>query len=450
MSTSETATTPDGREPQTNHPGEADAGPTIGVAGEESSTPRSDGQGLGASETPPQPLGPPARLRRVLALVLRVVFAVVATAAAVVGGYVAWYWTYLARLVTYPKEAPVTTVAWYEPKERVAGLGPGVRPLPEADPAGVEIRPEALEAAAEYAGRKNSSALLVVHRGQLVFERYWRGHHRGALTNSMSMAKTVLGLAVGAAIAEGKIGSADDLASRYLTEWADAPDARRKVTLRHLLQMASGLRCDNAHETDSDLIRLYFGTHTERFGLGVPAVGEPGVAFEYNNLNSHMLGIALERATGERYAALLSRTLWKPLGLSDAWLWLDRPGGLAHTYCCVFATPHDWAKVGLLVLHDGAFEGRQVVPRAWVAAMKTSSTLEPDYGLHLWVGSNRGRRREDSTESFAAPDLVYLDGADKQRVYVVPSRDLVVVRLGEQAHDWDDSFLPNAVIRGIR
>jgi CubicO group peptidase (beta-lactamase class C family) len=373
----------------------------------------------------------------------------VAASAAVVGGVIAWNWTYLERLVTYPKGTPVTSVAWYEPKDRVVGLGPTPKPLPTAGPGEARVRPEALAAAAAYAGRKNSSALLVVDRGKLVGEYYWRGHHRGAPTNSMSMAKTVLGLAVGAAVAEGKIGSIDDPASRYLPGWADAPDARRRVTLRHLLQMASGLRLDDARDTDSDMLRIFFGTHTERYGLGIPAVGEPGRKFEYNNVNSHLLGIALEHATGERYAAFLSRALWKPLGLSDAWLWLDRPGGLAHTFCCTFATPHDWARIGLLVLHDGAFEGRQVIPRDWVAAMKTSSPLEPDYGLHLWIGSNRGERREDRTEPFAAPDLVYLDGADKQRVYVVPSLDLVIVRLGEQARGWDDSFLPNTIIRGF-
>jgi CubicO group peptidase (beta-lactamase class C family) len=122
--------------------------------------------------------------------------------------------------------------------------------------------------------------------------------------------------------------------------------------------------------------------------------------------------------------------------------------GEAKTFCCLFATARDWARLGLLMLPEGRAGDRQVVPADWVRQMLTPSPHEPDYGYHIWLGG-QGSRREDRDEEFLADDLVYLDGKMKQRVYVVPSKDLVIVRVGEQARGWDDAYLPNAVLRGL-
>ena len=112
--------------------------------------------------------------------------------------------------------------------------------------------------AAAYAERKNSSALLVVHHGEIVAEHYWRGQTPDSLTNSMSMAKTVVALLVGVALAEGKIGSVEEPAAKYLPEWAG--DGRRRISLRQLLEMASGL-ADAEHGDDpcSPVGRMYLG-----------------------------------------------------------------------------------------------------------------------------------------------------------------------------------------------
>ena len=106
--------------------------------------------------------------------------------------------------------------------------------------------------------------------------------------------------------------------------------------------------------------------------------------------------------------------------------------------------------MGLLIQHRGRADGKQVVPADYIAAMTTPSSLEPDYGLHLWLG-NEGIRAEDQDhdEQFLAEDLLYLDGKHRQRVYVIPSRELVIVRVGERAEDWDDSFLPNLFVRAL-
>jgi CubicO group peptidase (beta-lactamase class C family) len=175
---------------------------------------------------------------------------------------------------------------------------------------------------------------------------------------------------------------------------------------------------------------------------------EPGTRFDYNNTNFQALGYVLEAATGRRYAALLSEKLWKPLGAADGAVWLDRQGGDARTFGFIFATPEDWAKVGLMFLHEGACNGRQLVSREYLREMRSPSPTEPRYGLGLWLAHNPFQVKEQE-ETFLADGIYYLDGQSKQRVYVVPKHSLVVVRVGENGRGWDEAALINSVLRGL-
>ena len=137
---------------------------------------------------------------------------------------------------------------------------------------------------------------------------------------------------------------------------------RRKITLRHLLQMHAGLKPMGAYEEPfSDASYLALGTDMRYIVDNVGVAEEPGQRFDYNNVNFQALGFVLEAATGRRYAEFLSEKLWKPLGAGDSAVWLDRDGGSARTFGYLFATATDWAKVGLLLLHDGIWDGRRIV-----------------------------------------------------------------------------------------
>ena len=156
--------------------------------------------------------------------------------------------------------------------------------------------------------------------------------------------------------------------------------------MRHLLQMHAGLKPMGAYEEPySDASYLALGTDIRYVVDHVEAVEEPGRRFDYNNVNSQALGFVLEAATGRRYAEYLSEKLWKPIGAGDAALWLDRDGGSARTFGFLFATPTDWAKVGLLLLHDGVCDGRQIISREFLKELITPSPTEPFYGLGIWL-----------------------------------------------------------------
>lgn len=346
--------------------------------------------------------------------------------------------TSVGRMLSYTRIDPILDVGWYTPWEPVPGREGD--PLPRASAADVTMDRAALGRAVAYARRMRSCALLVWHRGHLVLERYWCGRTRASRFQTQSLAKPVVALLTGLAIRDGRFPSVDTPVARFLPGWAD--DARSSITVSHLLQMTSGL-------APGPIVKVHVGTDVRGYTLAVPARNPPGTRFEYNNMNAQILGLLLEQVYGERYARLLSRLLWRPLGARHARVWLDVPGGTAKTYCCLMATARDWVRVGLLLLRRGKVGGRQVVPARWIDDMLRPSARNPVLGYFTWLGRGlRPGRRRDWTPPFLAPDTIFLSGRREQRVYVIRSQDLVIVRLGHEAGPhWQESYLANILVR---
>jgi CubicO group peptidase (beta-lactamase class C family) len=364
---------------------------------------------------------------------------------------------YLTLLRTGPLHPPL---GFYQPKERIEGRNGGA--LPRTTPLEAQIDPIALERAAAYAGIRNTHALLVTRHGELVFERYWAGTDASTLESVHSFGKTLAALAVGLALGERRIHSVDEPAADYIEEWGG--DARREITVRNLLQMSSGLQ-----ETAPSLapwapsVRQFIGTHITDEYLKLRLAHRAGIDWAHQNVDSQMLALIVERATGRRYADWISEKLWKPIGAGDAWLFLDRPGGTAHAECCLMTAPSDWLRIGELLLNDGVFQGSRVLPTGWVKTMLTPARGNRNYGFQLWLGSpflaerpySLARRKfaNRASESYAADDVFFLDGAGKYRLWLVPSLGLAILRTGvdpPDPTDWDDARIPNLVIRGVR
>ncbi|MGB3202102.1 MAG: serine hydrolase [Nodosilinea sp.] len=358
-------------------------------------------------------------------------------------------WRLLGRSLTYP-DRPITAVNWYQPQQKVTGIAPQAPPLAQTD--NTEIPQNSLQTALEFAEAQNSVALLVMHRDRLVLEQYWQGQTAADRVNSMSMVKTLLALLIGVAIDEGQIQSIQDPVEIYLSEWANDP--RGDITIADLLYMQSGLRNDDRTDTlRSDLVKLYGGSDAQKLALSIPLERPPGEVLDYNNVNSQLLSLVLERATGESFGDYLSRRLWQPLGAGDGFLWLDRPGGHAKPFCCFFATAQDWVRLGQLLLHDGRVGDTQVIPSGWIQQMRMPSPQSATFGLHLWLKARTAAYPEVNSASsapFAAADTFYLDGRHHQRVYVIPSEELVIVRIGEDPQAWDDAVIVNAIVEGLR
>lgn len=325
------------------------------------------------------------------------------------------------------------------------------------------VSQKAIDFAWAYALERNTHALLVLHKGVNVAERYAPGYHRGSLVNARSMTKTLMGMLYGVAIAEGAINSIDDPISLYIEEWQSDP--RGKVTLRQYLNNVSGLEFPFTNEPGSKPSRLTNGARVDDAALSYELAEPPGSQFILHNANTQILGIALQRATGVTYEAYLSQKIWIPLGASRAVMRQDRIGGSVVTYCCLQGSATDWIRVGNLLMNDGMDEwSSRILPEGWVAEMLKASVANPNYGLHIWRGAPFAPRRSyapafewadynTQSEPFRAEDIYFLDGGAKTRVWIIPSLDLIIARLGnspEKGVEFDEAFIPNTIIDGIR
>ena len=356
--------------------------------------------------------------------------------------------TTAARMKAFPVAASVETPDAYQPAETVKGRPRALAPA--VNFGGIAV--EAIARAQDYADAQGSFALIVLRDGKLVHERYAPGFTADSRFSPASMHKTVMALALGTARLP-----LDSRVDRWLTEWRR--DARGSITLRQLLTMSSGLEAPPFSQDPASLsAQMMFGSDIVKAALALPLGGTPGTTYSYANGNSQLAGAILERVTGKRYASLLSARLWQPIGASDATVWLDRSGGSPHFFCCLQATARDWARVGQLILDGGSAGGRQIVPVAWVAEMAKPAATNANYGLQLWRGSPYTAVRKYNATSplvgraaqpYVRDDVLFMDGAVGQRVYVVPSERLVIVRIGKSSMSWDDSELPNRILAGL-
>jgi CubicO group peptidase (beta-lactamase class C family) len=248
----------------------------------------------------------------------------------------------------------------------------------------------------------------------------------------------------------------------YIEEWRDV--GQGQITIEQMLRMSSGLyEYPFSLNPFSNAFRWLFASDTLPVLLQTSLDWEPGTKFQYNNVNAELLGLVIERATGIRYSQYLQNKLWGPMGAQGAELWIDHEGGKAHSSCCLLAPAMDWARFGMLLLDEGRVNGKQIVHADFIKRMITPSPTFQWYGYQIWLGYSRELNPRASelaggyqqTEPFLAEDTYYTSGYGAQRVYVVPSRELVIVRMGPATGrapvqpTWDNSYLVNTAIRGM-
>jgi CubicO group peptidase (beta-lactamase class C family) len=315
--------------------------------------------------------------------------------------------------------------------------------LPSApDPAWIERMPlpvqdGKLASQAEldaFMERKGTTALLVVHGGRLVDERYYQGYTRESMFKSFSISKSVLSALVGIAQAEGALRVTDPVG-----KYVDLPKnpVLAAVTLEQLADNVSGFQYRRGNAPWKEQPRMYYTADVRALVARARVIRTPGTKFEPEELSPLLLGYALEQALRRRDPGMtLSKyaeeRLWQPMGAAYDAAWnLDRAGdGLEKTESGFVARAIDLARFGLLYLNDGRVNGKQLVPAEWV---HDSTTPPPsgapnviDGGFHrkLWWGATRpGHLRPD----------FYANGHFGQRIYVCPDKKLVLVRLGNDS-----------------
>ena len=292
-----------------------------------------------------------------------------------------------------------------------------------------------------------SFAVLVVHGGRLVAERY-----QGALEHfdrpptpvtaettllSWSMAKSMLHAVVGMLVADGQLALD---APAAVPEWADPGDPRHAITLRQLLAMRDGLDFaeDYVDGELSDTIEMLFGAgqaDMAHFAADRPLAAPPGTRFNYSSGTSNIISGIVARAVGpgESYARFLHGRLFGPLGMTSADPEFDEAGTWVAS-SSMYATARDYARFGLLYLRDGVWDGVRLLPAGWVDYGRTWVSEDPDdaspYGAHWWGVAG------DTLGTFRA------SGYEGQSITLCPALDLMVVRLGKTPHEREPNLIP--------
>ncbi len=273
-----------------------------------------------------------------------------------------------------------------------------------ANPDSLGINVKALELHGDLCTKTGADACLVVYKGKIVQERYYRTYRTPIM--AMSSTKSITGILVGMLIDDGKIKSVDEPVCTYVKEWCEGP--KGKVTLRHLLSMTSGLPRMQGESVG-------FVGDKNPFVINLPLATEPGAAWAYSNEGVQLLSPILDKAAGEPIQDYARKRLFEPLGMKATSLHLDDKNH-AWTYADMETTPREFARMGLLMLNKGVWQGKRIVSESWVEQMtKPSQTLNPRYGLLWWLF--------DNPKGYAA--LGHLE----TNLYVIPDKDLIVVRM---------------------
>jgi CubicO group peptidase (beta-lactamase class C family) len=308
------------------------------------------------------------------------------------------------------------------------------RPWPEGDgpatlPADVDA--DALDAAIATAfteddadGRlRNTRAVVVVKDGQLIAERYGDGFDAQTPLLGWSTGKSIANAMVGRLVADGRL-ALDDAALR--PEWAG--DQRASITVGNLLTMTDGLDFEEVYEPGTDATQMLFTPgSTAGFAADKPLANPPGTRWNYSGGSTNIL-CAVAQEAADAGPELVHELVFEPLGMASALLEPDASGG---SVCSSFpyATARDYARFGQWFLQDGEWEGEQLLPEGWVTYSTTPVTLptEHPYGAQWWL--NQGPDGQLRMPTVPA-DAYWASGNEGQQIVVVPSADLVVVRLG--------------------
>ncbi len=394
-------------------------------------------------------------LRRLATLILLLVgLAGTAAAADVATNTPAEEALYLKRLA----DPLFRTGEAYDILEPIAGAR-NAKPVPVA--AKPQLSAEASATIAALAEATNSKAVLVWKDGAVQAAAYAHGADATTLQKGRSMGKPLGAIAVGLAIQSGAIRSLDQRAVDFIPEWRGTP--KEPITIRQLLDMTAGFMPQSPiGDPDSPSSRAFLDPHHDAFVIAhYPLIAAPGAQYTYAGASADLATIVVERATGQRFATFIASRLLQPIGAPGGQIWLGREGGLGHAGCCVLLPAEAWLRIGVLLSQDGVWDGRRLLPPGFVGQMQAPSRANPTYGLGVFVPGRDPKApgygkaetaRQKQSEPYLAPDLFLFDGNANQVMYVVPSRRLVILRMGDfppRDAPWDNAVLANLVLRDL-
>lgn len=283
------------------------------------------------------------------------------------------------------------------------------------------------------------AGFLVIKNDSLFYEHYWDGYHSDSITNSFSMSKTVVSILIGIAVDEGKIKSIDEPVGNYLDQFAE--QKWKDLTIRHCLTMSSGSNWWEGGNPLSDNTEAYYGWDLKHLISKQEPETKPGVTFNYQSGNTQILAFVLEKATGMNISEYSAKNIWHKVGAEHKMLWnLDDENGVEKAFCCLYAVPRDFARIGQLYLNKGTWKGQRIVSEKYVNESLKPANLKDEngnknikYGLSWWLTEYKGEK------------VFYARGILGQYIICLSNHNMVIVRTGDVRGEKDETDHPEDI-----
>lgn len=264
-----------------------------------------------------------------------------------------------------------------------------------------------------------SVALLVVQNDSILTEHYWDSYSDSSHSNSFSMAKSITTLLAQVAIQKGALQGWNQKV-KTLLPGLKGPYSD-ELELWHLSTMSSGLDWDEAYTNPFCVTaEAYYGNDIDKLMIDLPIKDKPGKFFNYQSGSTQLLGMCLIKATGKSLSQLASEWLWQPMQAENDAYWHTDDKGVEMAYCCFNSNARDFARFGKLMLHQGNWNGTQILDSSFVK-MATAPTLAPYYGYSFWLYNSGGTR------------VFFQWGILGQYIISIPEYNAVIVRLGHHS-----------------
>ena len=273
-------------------------------------------------------------------------------------------------------------------------------------------------------GDSATQALIVSHNGKILLEEYGEGYNKTDFVTSQSIAKAFYAVLFGVAIEKGLLNELDEPIKNYLPVWKD--DERGKITIRNLLEMKSGL-----YRSESWNEEMFLSSNNLDFALNVELVNKPGELFEYNNVNTALLGPVIEQIFNASPHEVLKKEILEPLEITDFGLWKDHALNDV-TFHGIDMAPMDFIKFGQLYAQNGVWNGQQIINKQFLEESIQPISEGPGefYGMHTSIRKITETKR-----------LLVKEGFNGQYLFVIPEHDLVVVKFTKYLHNRDNGYV---------
>lgn len=342
---------------------------------------------------------------------------------------------------------------FYQPSTIING-GIGA-PIPRSDPQERTISLAAWERVSDYAMTRNTQVLMVMRGGKIEYEAHADGVYNGDFISGRSLSKSIIGLLAVAALEDGHLQSLDQTMGEFFAAWRDDP--RGEITLRQLLDGTSGLEIAKVDLSNpyAKTNKLTDGSDAFAAALDFDLEFAPGSTFRFNHVDSQLAVMMIEAAVGQPYQTYFSDRLWRPLDAGPATVNVDA-SQRARAFCCIRTAPEAWLKIGEMINNEGALNGQQILSPRSIAELSQGSQINPNYGLMLRRGWTAGEPRPPAmADGYNTPDSPYdakvlkYVGGGAIVLWMIPSHDLAILRIGNGHPDWDFTVIPNTILEDL-